>query len=154
MQKMKVDKISKIEISENQTTFGQKYFWCCLKNNIGYRQTNTDLLLEEICVSWQRNSFIAWQDKKMGVPGLPDNSYGWHQAHCFNDYMERVIGTFLLSIRILVSIFLSSWPGEYGEELEKMRFDDESETDYLDCVKFCADLVWHGGLFRTSTNQF
>ena len=90
----------------------------------------------------------------MGVPGLPDNSYGWFKAHCFNDYMERVIGTFLLSIRILVSIFLSSWPGEYGEELEKMRFDDESETDYLDCVKFCADLVWHGGFFRTSTNQF
>lgn len=31
-----------------------------------------------------------------------------------------------------------------------MRFNDESETDYLDCVKFCADLVWHGGFFRTS----
>ena len=31
-----------------------------------------------------------------------------------------------------------------------MRFDDEmnsslDETDYLDCVKFCADLIWHGG---------
>ena len=35
----------------------------------------------------------------------PDRSYGWYKAHCFNDYMERVIGTFLLSIRILVSIF-------------------------------------------------
>ena len=31
-----------------------------------------------------------------------------------------------------------------------MRFDDEmnsslDETDYSDCVKFCADLIWHGG---------
>jgi len=55
----------------------------------------------------------------------PDRSYGWYKAHCFNDYMERVIG-------------------EYGDELWKMVFNDEStNTDYLDCVKFCADLVWH-----------
>jgi len=55
----------------------------------------------------------------------PDRSYGWYKAHCFNDYMERVIG-------------------EYGAELEQMVFNDEStNTDYLDCVKFCADLVWH-----------
>lgn len=59
----------------------------------------------------------------------PDKSYGWTSAQNFNDYMEGVIGA-------------------YGEELEKMRFDDEmnsslDETDYLDCVKFCADLIWH-----------
>ena len=53
----------------------------------------------------ETHSLRLLQDKKMGVPGLPDNSYGWQKAHCFNDYMERVIGTFLLSIRILVSIF-------------------------------------------------
>ena len=41
-------------------------------------------------------------------------------------------------------------PGEYGEELEQMGFTDESETDYLDSVKFCADLVWHGEIFNTN----
>ena len=34
-----------------------------------------------------------------------------------------------------------------------MGFNDESSnTDYLDCVKFCADLVWHGGVFRSNIN--
>ena len=29
-----------------------------------------------------------------------------------------------------------------------MVFNEEStNTDYLDCVMFCADLVWHGGVF-------
>ena len=55
----------------------------------------------------------------------PDKSYGWYTAHNFNDYMEKVIGA-------------------YGGELEKMGFNDESETDYMDSVKFCADLVWNG----------
>ena len=55
----------------------------------------------------------------------PDKSYGWYTAHNFNDYMEKVIGA-------------------YGDELEKMGFNDESETDYMDSVKFCADLVWNG----------
>ena len=53
------------------------------------------------------------------------------------------IGTVIITIhnRILVI----SLAGEYGDELEQMVFNDEStDTDYLDCVKFCADLVWHG----------
>jgi len=54
----------------------------------------------------------------------PDKSYGWYKAYSFNDYTERIIG-------------------EYAEDLEQMVFNDESETDYLDSVKFCADLVWH-----------
>ena len=32
-------------------------------------------------------------------------------------------------------------PGKYGEDLEQMGFNDESETDYLDSVKLCTDLV-------------
>ena len=153
MQKMKVDKISKIKISENQTTFGQKYFWCCLKNNIGYRQTNTDLLLEEICVSWQRNSFIAFVTRQEdGRPRTPRQQLWLAQG----SLLQRLHGEGhwyipLINPHPCQHLF---WPGEYGEELEKMRFNDESETDYLDCVKFCADLVWHGGFFRTSTNQF
>ena len=45
-------------------------------------------------------------------------------------------------------------PGEYAEDLEQMGFNDESETDYLDSVKFCADLVWHGEIFNTDLENF
>ena len=39
-------------------------------------------------------------------------------------------------------------PGKYGEDLEQMGFNDESETDYLDSVKLCTDLVWRHGTVR------
>ena len=42
-------------------------------------------------------------------------------------------------------------PGKYGEDLEQMRLKDESETDYLDSVKLCTDLVWRHGTVRSST---
>ena len=80
----------------------------------------------------------------------PDRSYGWYKAQNFNDYMERVIGNVFISTFIFwfyqscQSIDL----GEYGSELEEMGFNDESETDYLDSIKFCADLVWHGEIFN------
>ena len=69
----------------------------------------------------------------------PDKSYGWTSAQNFNDYMEGVIGTDLFSINACLWHH-PSCPGAYGEELEKMRFDDEmnsslDETDYLD---FCT----------------
>ena len=35
-----------------------------------------------------------------------------------------------------------------------MGFNDESETDYLDSVKFCADLVWHGEIFNTNLENW
>jgi len=54
----------------------------------------------------------------------PDKSYGWYYGGRWNYYMEKVIGA-------------------YGGELEKMGFNDDCETDYMDSVKFCADLVWN-----------
>ena len=36
----------------------------------------------------------------------PDRSYGWYKAHCFNDYMERVIGTFLITTFLLLFIII------------------------------------------------
>ena len=42
---------------------------------------------------------------------------------------------------VIISILPS---GEYGQELEKKKFEDKDETDYLDSLKFCADLVWNG----------
>ena len=45
-------------------------------------------------------------------------------------------------------------PGKYGEYLEQMGFNDESETDYLDSVKLCTDLVWrHGTVRHFNTNR-
>ena len=45
-------------------------------------------------------------------------------------------------------------PGKYGEDLEQMGFNDESETDYLDSVKLCTDLVWrHGTVRHFNTNR-
>merc|ERR1711936_329047 len=54
-----------------------------------------------------------------------DKSYGWYKAQDFGDYIERVVG-------------------EYGQELEKKKFEDKDETNYLDSLQFCADLVWNG----------
>ena len=45
-------------------------------------------------------------------------------------------------------------PGKYGEDLEQMGFNDESETDYLDSVKLCTDLVWHGEIFNTNLENW
>merc|ERR1711936_686939 len=53
-----------------------------------------------------------------------DKSYGWYKAQDFGDYIERVVG-------------------EYGQELEKKKFEDKDETDYLDGLQFCGDLVWN-----------
>ena len=77
-----------------------------------------------------------------------------HNHFCFNDYMERIISSrvSVLSLSPPLSSFFRAdchpLPGEYGKDLEQMGFNDESETDYLDSVKFCADLVWHGEIFQ------
>merc|ERR1711971_1260706 len=63
-------------------------------------------------------------NKKKMAEKNPDKSYGWHTAQHFNDYIERVVG-------------------DYGQELEKRKFDDKDETDYYDSLEFCADLVWN-----------
>ena len=73
-----------------------------------------------------------------------DKSYGWYKAQDFGNYIERVVGEInikLVSI-VITNIFMS---GEYGQELEKKKFEDKDETDYLDSLQFCAELVWNGG---------
>ena len=73
-----------------------------------------------------------------------DKSYGWYKAQDFGDYIERVVGEInikLVSI-VIANTFMS---GEYGQELEKKKFEDKDETDYLDSLQFCAELVWNGG---------
>ena len=37
---------------------------------------------------------------------------------------------------------LCAFSGEYAAELDKMDFDDAKQTDYLDALKYCANLVW------------
>ena len=73
--------------------------------------------------------------------GYGKSFYG--KAQDFGDYIERVVGEInikLISI-VITNIFMS---GEYGQELEKKKFEDKDETDYLDSLQFCADLVWNG----------
>ena len=72
-----------------------------------------------------------------------DKSYGWYKAQDFGDYIERVVGEINIKLISIVntSILMS---GEYGQELEKKKFEDKDETDYLDSLQFCADLVWNG----------
>ena len=72
----------------------------------------------------------------------PDKSYGWHKAQDFGDYIEKVIGE--INMKFISIVIISILPsGEYGQELKK-KFADKDETDYLDSLKFCADLVWNG----------
>ena len=72
-----------------------------------------------------------------------DKSYGWYKAQDFGDYIERVVGEINIKLISIVntSILMS---GDYGQELEKKKFEDKDETDYLDSLQFCADLVWNG----------
>ena len=72
-----------------------------------------------------------------------DKSYGWYKAQDFGDYIERVVGEINIKLISIVntSILMS---GEYGQELERKKFEDKDETDYLDSLQFCADLVWNG----------
>ena len=61
-----------------------------------------------------------------------DKSYGWYKAQDFGDYIERVVGEMnikLVSI-VVINICMS---GEYGQELEKKKFEDKDETDYSVC---------------------
>ena len=75
-----------------------------------------------------------------------DKSYGWYKAQDFSDYIQRVVGEINIKLISIVntSILMS---GEYGQELEKKKFEDKDETDYLDSLQFCAELVWNGDFF-------
>ena len=74
---------------------------------------------------------------------------------CFNDYMERIISTVIISTFIFI---LSSWlssviPCQGSMARIWSRWDSTTRVRriYLDSVKFCADLVWHSGTVRSST---
>ena len=76
----------------------------------------------------------------------PDKSYGWYKAQDFSDYIEEVIGEINFNF-ISIQVILTTIPpssGDYGQELEKRKFNDKDETDYYDSLEFCADLVWNG----------
>ena len=46
-----------------------------------------------------------------------------------------------------LSPFSSSSPppsGDYGQELEKRKFNDKDETDFYSSLEYCAEIVWRG----------
>ena len=60
-----------------------------------------------------------------------DKSYGWYRAQDFGDYIERVVGE--INMKFISIVIINILPsGEYGRELEKKKFADKDETDYLD----------------------
>ena len=52
-------------------------------------------------------------------------------------YMAVVVGEFFIFI---LTIFTTT-SGDYRQELEEMKFKDKDETNYYNCLVFCADLV-------------
>ena len=50
-----------------------------------------------------------------------------------------------------MTLFHSS--GEYAAELDKMDFDEDEQTDYLDALKYCANLVWSEYLVKQKEKQ-
>ena len=72
-----------------------------------------------------------------------DKKSDWQKSQEFGDHIGRVVGEINIKLISIVntSILMS---GEYGQELEKKKFEDKDETDYLDSLQFCADLVWNG----------
>ena len=46
--------------------------------------------------------------KRRKMSDNPDRSYSWYKAHCFNDYMERIIGiAFIIIIIIIITITIT-----------------------------------------------
>ena len=54
--------------------------------------------------------------------------------------MTRIMTIPMVMSMRKITLFGSS--GEYATELDKMGFDDTKQTDYLDALKYCANLVW------------
>ena len=70
-----------------------------------------------------------------------DKNYGWQWLD-FGDYIKRVVGE--INMKFISIVIINILPsGEYGRELEKKKFADKDETDYLDSLEFCADLTHH-----------
>ena len=66
--------------------------------------------------------------------------YGWYTPHDFDEYLDNIIGKIINNV---ISESFNDTLGDYGKELEKVTFTDSKKTNYLDTVKFVADLVWN-----------
>ena len=85
-----------------------------------------------------------------------------HNHFCFNDYMERIISSTESQYFHYLHLYLHSFelivqchplPGEYGEDLEQMGFNDESETDLpgqRQVLRRPCRAQWHGEIFNTN----
>ena len=63
--------------------------------------------------------------------------------------MKKTLNTVLMArmmnipiVMLMTKMTLLGSSGEYAAELDNMGFDDDKQTDYLDALKYCANLVW------------
>ena len=86
---------------------------------------------------------------------MANYGYGWYTQEQLEDYYDQMIGNFfnILSVfRITPCIFFNYLcaSGEHAETLKQQTFTDAKKTDYLEALKYVANLVWNGEIILTS----
>ena len=86
---------------------------------------------------------------------MANYGYGWYTQEQLEDYYDKIIGNFfnILSVfRITPCIFFNYLcaSGEHAKTLKQQTFTDAKKTDYLEALKYVANLVWNGEIILTS----
>ena len=81
--------------------------------------------------------------------------YGWYTQEQLEDYYDQLIGNFFNIISIFMndhSLYLCqpSFSGDYAKTLKEETFTDAKKTNYLEAVKYVANLVWNGEIILAS----
>ena len=85
---------------------------------------------------------------------MANYGYGWYTQEQLEDYYDQLIGNFfnILSTFRIVFLFLCqpSFSGDYAKTLKQETFTDAKKTNYLEAVKYVANLVWNGEVILVS----
>ena len=81
---------------------------------------------------------------------MANYGYGWYTQEQLDDYYDQLIGNFFNIPSIFMSGWQSSFSGDYAKTLKQETFTDAKKTNYLEAVKYVANLVWNGEIILAS----
>ena len=86
---------------------------------------------------------------------MANYGYSWYTQEQLEDYFDQLIGNFFNAINVFRIIHSQpSYSGDYAKTLEQETFTDAKKTNYLEAVKYVANLVWNGEIIFTSKSIF
>ena len=75
---------------------------------------------------------------------MANYGYSWYTQEQLEDYFDQLIGNFFNAINVFRIIHSQpSYSGDYAKTLEQETFTDAKKTNYLEAVKYVANLVWN-----------